>query len=129
MDRNDELLLKLGWKYEPVRTEKGIHGPFTTYRWRQPDGVIFRGLPPRPRGSVDDALACVPEGWAPESMNWSRHVHAEVTRDPDDEIENVYCSLWNGQDGANYRFAPGSGNTPAEALSEAIAKAIGEEDQ
>ena len=126
-DRNNELLLALGYE----RRRHGSLGDTWRTKAEAEAGVPFSeaafGHIPRPYDNLQDAVDCVPKEWALESMNWSRHVHAKVDRDPNDEIENVYCSLWNGKDGANYRFAPGSGNTPAEALSEAITKAVSHE--
>ncbi|MCK5446076.1 MAG: hypothetical protein KAI73_10680 [Rhodospirillaceae bacterium] len=114
--KNDSLLLALGWKQ--YKTALGSRG------WENPDGAIIALPGPRPYDSVDDAIACVPSGWAPESMHWSRHVHTDVEPDPAEEISRIYCSLWNGKDGEDYRFAPGKGATEAEALSNAIMKAL-----
>lgn len=107
-DRNDELLLKLGWTYEPKHR---------AYAWKGPNSERVRTPKrPRPFDSVDDGLAiCRERGWAIEA-----HLF-------DPEIGNLIVLSDCLEDGT-LPLSEAKADTPAEALSLAIMKAIGKTD-
>lgn len=116
-DRNNELLLKLGWE----RRAGTEYGHIKVWWWRSPnqaaEGKRFKecytpGMLPRPYDSVDDALACVPEGW--ESMVGTKERDGKMYG-----FAYLYRAGQSIQPIIKVRDCP----TPAEALAEAISKA------
>lgn len=102
-DRNDALLLTLGWK----QIDPDPSG--WPYTWIDPSGeAVEPADAPRPYDNLQDALACVPEGWRVR------------------QIEEMMDGDWLAQ--LSLRYKPGfvkvRGATPAEALAEAISKAV-----
>lgn len=107
-DRNDELLLALGWVYGEVRRENPARGHYKTFLWKQPNGKIYNGIKPRPYDNLQDAVDCVPEGLEVQ-LKWRSggdYGHA-VLHNP--ETDALHFAMQA---------------TPAEALSEAIMKAV-----
>ena len=113
-NRNDELLLALGW-------EMRRHGSLGNL-WRTKDeaeaGIPFaeskftRSM--RPYDNLQDAVDCVPEG----------HGYTIDHTDPDKVAAFVFKrgdTVHADHFQVNWKFA----DTPAEALSEAILKAVG----
>ncbi len=116
-DRNDELLLKLGWtrfkhrwkSQHATRPSERIAQSYYKYRNLAGD-VVPENDRPRPYNNLQDAVDCVPEGWSTSN----------VYQDTD-----VGKWLWmlENEDREVFAWAV----KPSEALSEAIAKAVDHE--
>lgn len=127
-DRNDELLLKIGWKYAVIEHDiDGVIHP--RVRWTSPKGKVFGDGPigtpsigklPRPYDSVGDAIACVPSGWVikyfegPYPKKYRPHDFGVMSC----RVHLVELGVWRP------RTVIGLDATPSEALAEAIRKAI-----
>lgn len=114
-DRNDELLLALGW--ECVKQElfsKATGQAYTHVFWKSPSGDVFSpGQLPRPYDSVDDAHDCAKAAGLTYALEW--------------EGKTAYAHAWkNPMRSANKQEWRHS-TEPAEALASAIMKATGHE--
>lgn len=123
MERNDELLLKLGWRHEEYDTSV-VHDPAKhqsgkkTLWWIGPNSTapVTPEARPRPYDNLQDAADCVPEGW-----EWMVGIKKRDGKGYG--FAYLYRAGQSVQPIIKVRDCP----APAEALSEAIMKAVSHE--